>query len=159
MAELREQERKILLAIRKLSGKTLAEQLIRECGLSHAAVMRAALTLKEKNLIKIHEEKHKIIRLNKEGKIHAKKGLPERRLTNALEKLKGKATLEKIVESAALEKEFVPIALGWIQRKKWATLNSETNTLQILEKPKEGNDEKLLKLLDEKQHVFFEDLN
>jgi len=159
MVELRAQERKILLTIRRLGGKASAEQLISECDLSDAAVMRTALTLKEKNLVKIHEEKHRIVRLNNEGKLHAKKSLPERRLINSLEKLKGKAALEKIIENAALEKQFVPIALGWVQRKKWASLNSQANTLQMLEKPKEGNDEKLLKLLGEKEQVIFEDLN
>jgi len=159
MVELREQERRILLAIKKMNGEASALQLMSECGLPHATVMRAALTLKEKNLVKVHEEKHKVIRLNKEGKIHAKKGLPERRLINTLAKLKGKAPLEKIVKNAALERQFVPIALGWVQRKKWASLDSKANMLQILEKPEEGNDEKLLKLLDEKEQLIFEDLN
>ena len=159
MVELRTQESKMLWTIRKLGGKASAEQLISECNLSDAAVMRTALTLTEKNLVRIQEEKHRIVRLNNEGKIHAKKGLPERRLINALEKLEEKATLEKIVENASLEKQFVPIALGWVQKKKWATLDPKANTLQILEKPKEGNDEKLLKLLNEKGQAVFEDLN
>jgi phenylalanyl-tRNA synthetase alpha chain len=159
MAELRAQERKILLTIRKLGDKASAEQLISECDLSDAAVMRTALTLTEKNFVIIQEEKHRIVRLNNEGKVHAKKGLPERRLMNSLEKLKGKATLERIVENAALEKQFVQIALGWIQKKKWAAFDSKANKLQTLEKPKEGNDEKLLNLLAAKDQAVFEDLN
>lgn len=159
MVELREQERKTLLAIERLGGKASVKQIINQSGLSDAAIMRAALTLQTEQLVKIHEEKHKIVKLNKEGKIHAKKGLPERRLLDALKRLRGRATLEKIVEKAALEKRFIPIALGWVQRKKWATFHTKANTLQILEKPEEGNDEKVLKLLDERGEALFGDLS
>jgi len=159
MVELREPERKMILAIQKLAGKASVEQVIGESGLSNAAVMRTALTLQEKKLVKISEERQTIAELNDEGKIHAKKGLPERRLINALIRLGKRAVIEKIVEKANLEKQFVPIALGWIQRKKWATLDTKTNTLQIVEKPEEGNDEKLLKLLNEKGQATVENLS
>ena len=147
MVKLREQEYKVLLSLKKLDGKASVEQLIAESGLSDAAVMRAALALQERKLLKIHEEKQAIVKLNEEGKIHAKRGLPERRLINALEELGKKAPIEKVVEKAGLEKQFVPIALGWIQKKGWASLDTKANMLQMLEKPKEENDEKLLKLL------------
>ena len=159
MVKLREQESKILLSLEKLGGKASVEQLTIESGLSDAAVMRAALTLQEKRLLKIHEEKQTIVKLNEEGKIHAKEGLPERRLTNALDEFGGKATIEKLVEKANLEKPFVPIALGWVQKKGWAKLDTKTNTLQMLEKPREGEDERLLRLLSEKGQAATEDLS
>lgn len=153
MVDLRAHERKILSTLQKLSGKAPAEQLISESGLSHAAIMRAALTLQEKELVKVHEEKQAVMKLNDEGKTHAEKGLPERRLLNALTELGGKAGFEKTVEKAGLEKQFVQIALGWIQTKKWATLESKTSTLRLLGKPKEGDDEKLLRFLSEKEQA------
>ncbi len=153
MVDLRAHERKILSTLQKLSGKAPAEQLIKESGLSHAAIMRAALTLQEKELVKVHEEKQTVVKLNNEGKTHAEKGLPEKRLLNALTELGGKASFEKTVEKAGLEKQFVQIALGWIQRKKWAALDSKTSTLRLLGKPKEGNDEKLLRFLSEKEQA------
>ena len=58
-----------------------------------------------------------------------------------------------------MKKQFVPIALGWIQKKKWAILNTKTNTLQTLQKPEEGNDEKLLKLLGKKEQAMVEELS
>jgi phenylalanyl-tRNA synthetase alpha chain len=109
--------------------------------------MRAALTLQEKNLVKVHAEEQTIIKLNAEGKTHAENGLPERRLLNALISLDGKATLDKTAEKAGLEEQFVQIALGWTQRKKWASFDSKTNTLQASLTPKEENDEKLLRHL------------
>jgi phenylalanyl-tRNA synthetase alpha chain len=159
MVELRKQERKTLLAIQKLGGNTSVKQVINETGLSDAAVMRAALVLQEKKLVQMQEERQTAIELNAEGKIHAKKGLPERRMLNALKQLGGKASVERIVEKADLEKDFIPIALGWIQRKKWTALDSKTNTLRTLEKTeRENDDEKLLELLGKNGKITVEDL-
>ncbi|MGQ9506720.1 MAG: phenylalanine--tRNA ligase subunit alpha [Candidatus Bathycorpusculaceae bacterium] len=150
MVKLREQECKVLLSLKKLDGKASIEQIMAESKLSDAAVMRAALALQERKLLKIHEEKQTVVKLNEEGKFHAERGLPERRLINALEELGRKALIEKVVEKANLEKHFIPIALGWIQKKHWATLDTKMNTLQMLEKPREGDEERLLKLLSKK---------
>jgi phenylalanyl-tRNA synthetase alpha chain len=158
MVELREQERKTLLAIEKLGGVASVAQLMEESKLTDTAIVRAALALKEKGLARIREEKQTVAALNEEGKIHSRKGLPEKRLINALSEMGAKATLQKTVEKANLEEQFVPIALGWIQRKKWAAFDAKTNTLQMLCKPKEENDEKLLKILGEKGQVTIEDL-
>ncbi|MDH5483199.1 MAG: phenylalanine--tRNA ligase subunit alpha [Candidatus Bathyarchaeota archaeon] len=159
MVDLRVNERKTLSALEKSGGKTSVEQLIHESGLPDAAVMRTALTLQEKGLVKVHEEKKTRAKLNDEGKAHAKKGLPERRLLSALKKLRGKASLENVAEEADLEKNSIPIALGWIQKKKWAVLDTKTNTLQVLERAEEGKDERILRLLNEKGQVVVEDLN
>jgi phenylalanyl-tRNA synthetase alpha chain len=147
MADLRANERKILSVLQKLSGNASVKQLISEAKLSDAAVMRAALTLQEKNLVKISAKLETIIKLNAEGKLHAENGLPERRLLNAVISLGGKATLDKAAEKADLEEQFVQIALGWFLRKKWGTYDSKTNTLYAPPAPKEKSDEKLLHYL------------
>jgi len=159
MVELREQERKTLLAIERLGGKASIEQVMSEVALTDAAIMRAALTLQEKGLVEIHEDKRTLIGLNEEGKIHAKKGLPERRLANALKKLGKKATLEKTAKEADLEKQFVPIALSWVQSKKWTTFDAKSSTLEMTKEPEEGNDEKLLKFLSKEDQGTIDDLN
>jgi phenylalanyl-tRNA synthetase alpha chain len=160
MVELRENEYKTLLTIEKLGGKASVEQIVKESGLPDATIMRAVLTLEETKLVEILEKKQTTVWLNDEGKLHAKRGLPERRLVKALTKLGGKASITKIVENAKLERRFVPIALGWFRRKNWAALHTNTNMLQLLEEPeKEGTDEKLLKLLNEEGQVIAEDLS
>jgi phenylalanyl-tRNA synthetase alpha chain len=160
MADLRANERKILSVLQKLSGNASVEQLISEAKLSDAAVMRAALTLQEKNLVKIHAKLETIIKLNAEGKLHAENGLPERRLLNAVIALGGKAPLSKAAEKADLEEQFVQIALGWILRKKWGTYDSKTNTLHALLAPKEKSDEKLLHYLrGYKEHATLSELS
>jgi phenylalanyl-tRNA synthetase alpha chain len=158
MVDLREHEQKTLSTLAKLGGKTSAEQLINQSGLSDAAVMRAALTLRDNKLVKINEERRTIARLNAEGKMYAVNGLPERQAISVLSRLGGKAPLGEIFEKTQLRNQLIPIALGWIQRKKWATLNSKTNTLQMQEKPEEEKDEKLVKLLAERKEIIVEEL-
>lgn len=159
MIELREQERKTLSELEKSGGKASAEYLAGKSDLSIAAIMRAVLTLQERRLVEISEKKRTIIKLNEEGKTYADEGLPERRMINALRELHGRANLSKVVEKAKLEKQFIPIALGWIQRKKWAALDSKAKALQISEILERGTDEKLLELLGSKRQVTVEDLS
>jgi len=159
MVELREHERRTLSTLDKLGGKASVEQLISESRLPDAAITRGAMTLQDKGLVQIKEERQTILKLNEEGKLHAKKGLPERRLITALSELGGRATCNKAFQKASLERQFIPIALGWTQRKKWTTLDTKTDTLQMTKKPEEGNDEKLLNLLSEKEKVTVKELD
>ena len=144
MVELRAQERQVLGALEKLKSNASVEQIMREAKLSDAAVMRAALTLKEKDLVTVHAEMKTVPKLTAEGMIHAKGGLPERRLVNAVISLDGKTTLNEAAAKAALERQFVQIALGWTQRKKWLLFDPKTNSLSAKLAPEEGPDEKLL---------------
>jgi phenylalanyl-tRNA synthetase alpha chain len=159
MVNLRAHELKILSALEQLGGKASVEQLISETKLSDAAVMRTALTLQEKDIVKIHAEPQVIIKLGAEGETHAENGLPERRLVKALAALAGEANLDKAVAEADLDPKFKQIALGWILRKNWAVYDSKTNTLRIADHllhqvaVPEGNDEKLLRYLHGKNQA------
>ena len=159
MTTLRENEQKTLLALQKLSGNATTQQVIQQSGLADAAVMRAAMTLSEKKLIQAIEKPQTIITLNKEGKLHAEKGLPERRLINALMKLGEKAPLQAVIQKAELGQAFVPIALGWLHKKNWATITGKEKLLILKEKPVEGADEQLLRLLNEKRETILEILD
>ncbi|MGB9914975.1 MAG: phenylalanine--tRNA ligase subunit alpha [Candidatus Bathyarchaeales archaeon] len=153
MANLRTHELKVLTSIVQLGGKASVEQLISKAELSDAAIMRAALTLQEQALVKIHAEPQVIVKLSAEGGLHAEKGLPERRLIKALCKLGGEADLDHAAAEAGLDQQFKQIALGWVIKKNWAVYDSKTNTLRVAadllqqgEAP-EGDDEKLLSYL------------
>jgi len=159
VAELRENEQKTLLALQKLGGRGPIDKLVTASGLAHAAVMRAALSLTKKKLVITHEKKQTAIALTKEGNYHAKKGLPERRLVNSLIKLGGEAPVEDVVEEARLEKKFLTIALGWLSRKGWVTIKKGERVLKSLREPLNGNDERLLSLLVEKEPLIVEDLS
>jgi phenylalanyl-tRNA synthetase alpha chain len=159
MVELRENEQKTLLALQKLNGRAKVAQIIEASGLAHAAIMRAALTLSEKKLVTVHEQKQKVIQLNEEGKQHAQKGLPERRLIKALIELGGEVPVEKVVERAQVDKKFVPIALGWLHRKGWATLEKKRLLKTEKKMLPQDWDERLLSLLREKGSLTVEELS
>jgi len=159
MVKLRENEQRTLLALRKLNGRARVAQIIETSGLAHAAVMRAALTLAEKKLATVHEQKQKVIELTEEGKQHAQRGLPERRLINALVELGREAPVEKVVEEAQLQEKFVTIALGWLHRKGWVTLEKRRALKTEMKTVPQGSDEKLLSLLGEKGTATIEELD
>ncbi len=159
VAELRENEQKTLLALKGLKGRGSVDQLVKVSGLAHAAVMRASLTLTTKSLVSTLKREQTVIALTREGKYHAEKGLPERRLINSLIKLEGEASVDDVAEKAGLKKKFLTIALGWLSRKGWATIKGKEHVLKSLREPLIGNDEKLLFLLAEKQPLIVEDLS
>jgi len=157
MSELRENEQKTMLTLEKLGGRSPVDQIVKASGLAHAAVMRAALFLSAKKLLKIHEQKQTTITLSEEGRQHAEKGLPERRLIRALIKLGSEATIEETVKEAELESDFTNIASGWLHRKKWVTMKG--NMLRTSGEPPMEVDEKLLSTLQEKGSLLIESLN
>jgi phenylalanyl-tRNA synthetase alpha chain len=159
VAELRENEQKTLLSLEKLRGTAPVDQLVKVSGLAHAAVMRAALSLTTKKLVRTHERKQTAIALTEEGNYHAKKGLPERRLINSLIKLGGEASVDEVAENAGLEKKFLTIALGWLSHKGWVTIKKKERVLKSFGAPLTGEDENLLSLLAEKKFLIVEDLS
>ena len=157
MSELRENEQKALLTLEKLGGRSPVDQIVKASGLAHAAVMRAALSLSTKKLLRVHEQKQTTITLSAEGREHAEKGLPERRLIRALIKLGSEATVEETINEAALERNFTTIALGWLHSKNWVTMKG--NMLKTSKEPPMEVDEKLLNILHEKGSLFIESLS
>ncbi|TRO45534.1 phenylalanine--tRNA ligase subunit alpha [Candidatus Bathyarchaeota archaeon] len=157
MPDLRENEQKTLLALEKLNGKAIVNNIVKNSGLAHSAVMRAVLSLTENNLLITHEHQQTLIMLSSEGKTCAEIGLPERRLHNALIKLGGEAQINLVLEKAGIEKKFTSIALGWLNRKGWAVIKE--GILTSLEVPEIGDDEKLLQILSKKEGLIVEDLN
>ncbi|MFB3890212.1 MAG: phenylalanine--tRNA ligase subunit alpha, partial [Candidatus Bathyarchaeia archaeon] len=159
MVELRENETRILAALDKLGGKAAVEQLMLELELPDAAVMRAALTLQEKSLVKMHAKPETRVKVTEEGASYAQNGIPERRLVNAVIAADGEASMSQAAKDADLDPQFAQIALGWTQRKKWATFDSKNGTLQAKSAPKEGSDERLLSYLCGREQATLDELS
>jgi phenylalanyl-tRNA synthetase alpha chain len=159
MAELRVQEHQLLAAVEQLGGKATVEQLTQTCSLPDSAVMRNALTVQEKNLLSIHASVQNMIELTAEGKQYTQSSLPERKLITAVNELGGKANLQEAAQKAQLTAEFKQIALGWIMRKRWAKLDSATNTLSTEGPAPKGCDEALLEFLCNRSQVVLDDLS
>ncbi len=161
MVELRDNEQKTLLALQKLNQRATVAQIMETSGLAHAAVMRAALTLAEGKLIAVHEQKQTIITLNQEGKLYAEKELPERRTLEVTYRRGGEIQISDIQQEADITPDAIPVALAWLTRKHWATINREKGTIAVTqkEKPPLGDDERLLKLLAKKGSALVEKLD
>jgi phenylalanyl-tRNA synthetase alpha chain len=164
MVKLREHELKTLLAIERLGGKASTEQVINESGLPYAAVMRAALALKEEKLVNIKKRKQTVVKLNSEGKLYAEKQLPERRILEVLYNKGGETLISNISQNADIPSGAIPVALGWLVQKKWAFINQEKGTIVLTkslltQKPQKTDDEKLLELLAERGAIVAEELD
>jgi phenylalanyl-tRNA synthetase alpha chain len=159
LVELREHELRTLSVLARLDGKASVDELVRKGDLPDAAVMRAVMVLQEKKLVNVRESKRTVVKLSAEGKTYAEHGLPERRLMVALKELGGSALLDILIEKARLDKQLVPIALGWVRRKKWADFESKTGRLRMTGALEEGFDEKLIALLKKTASVGLEGLS
>jgi len=161
MVELRDNEQKTLLALQKLNRRATVAQIMETSGLAHAAVMRAALTLAERKLIAVHEQKQTIITLNQEGKLYAEKELPERGALEMTYRRGGEIPISDIPHEVDITPDAIPVALAWLTQKHWATINREKGTIAVAqeEKPPLGDDERLLKLLAKKGSAIVEKID
>ncbi|MDI6819691.1 MAG: phenylalanine--tRNA ligase subunit alpha [Candidatus Hodarchaeaceae archaeon] len=112
-------ERKVLLALQQLSGEADIADIEGQTGLEHVAVMRAALNLEQRGLVRIKERRRSMAAITEEGRMYAKDGLPERRMLRALVEL-APCTAEDAADRAGLPEEQLQISLGWLSRKGWA---------------------------------------
>jgi len=148
MMELPANEHKVLSAIEKLGGKAPLDQIVQKSRLPQATAMRSVLTLQKRKLVEILEERLTLIRLNDEGKNYASNGLPERRVLDTLRKKGGEMSVSMISKRAGLRRDVIPIALGWLRRKKWGSINNTKGLVTVsMNERLLGNDERLLKFL------------
>jgi phenylalanyl-tRNA synthetase alpha chain len=162
MVKLREHERETLLATERLGGKASIEEIIGESGLSSAAVMRAVVALQERTQVSVAEKKQTSLTLTDEGTLYANRGLPERRVLDALPKEGLELPISKITKEAGIPQSSIPLTLGWLVRKKWAVIDEKRTKIKALfshEAPPIGNDEKLLQILKKKEALAAEDLS
>jgi phenylalanyl-tRNA synthetase alpha chain len=150
--ELSYLERKVLLALQDLKTAT-PEQIRKEGKFKELVeVMNASSWLRSKNLVTIEERPIKRYTLAK--KKWATKNLPERRALKLLRKRHGVLTLDELKKSGKVTDNEVPIAIGWMKKKGWATLEKEEGmtVIKITDKGKEsvstvGKDEELVRKL------------
>ncbi|MBU4342087.1 MAG: phenylalanine--tRNA ligase subunit alpha [Candidatus Altiarchaeota archaeon] len=126
-----------LRILKVLKKKSTPEEIAEKASLPRDTVMRASSWLSTKDLIKVEERLYEEISLGEEGKIYAKKGLPERQVIE----LAGKDIGE--IRGKVGHKEF-GIAVGWLKKKNLALI--EGGNIKVLGKGK-TEDEKLLSVL------------
>lgn len=159
--ELSQNEKKVLITLNKLGGRASPQEIFSKGGFKkEVEVMNAASWLRSKELVKIENHIKTVYSLDKEGKLYLKKGLPEKRALKTILEKNGRAKLSDL--SKNLSKNEIPIAVGWLKRKKWAIIKKEKDTvLELTEEGKkaansETDEEKILKILDKKTNVELE---
>ena len=115
------------------------EQIIKLSKLSEVEVMRALQWLKNKNTIKLSEQKKEFIELDENGKKYLQKGLPERVFLNSI---KSKSlTLSKIKNKTGMDDNEINISVGILRKK--AAINVKKEKEIIISITEQGK--KLLK--------------
>jgi len=139
--------KKVLLAVQQLGGEADVTDIAERAGLDQATVMRAALTLTQHGLTRMSEKKLVLAFPTQEGKEYAKRGLPERRMLDALVK-GGPDTASTAASRAGLTKEQAYISLGWLRRKGWADFSKQGDRT-VLVVTKKGEEALSQKFADE----------
>ena len=151
--ELSKNEKKVLLTLEKLKGEASPTDILKNGDFhQEVEVMNASSWLQSKRLVRVEEHIKTVYSLGKEGKEFLKKGLPEKRALQLISGKNGRTLLEDL--SGVLEKHEVPVAVGWLKKKGWATIKKEDNDtiLEITVEGKkalktESEDEKILNYL------------
>jgi len=152
--ELSLNEKKVLLALKKLHGKGSPEDIFRNGEFSQdVEVSNAASWLQSKKLVTMDNHIKTVYSLGKEGKRFVEKGLPEKRALKLLSDKKGTITLKDL--SAVLESDEISVAIGWLKTNGWASIRKEKDTIiEMTDKGKKAlsevtDGEKLLHRLHE----------
>ena len=159
--ELSQNEKKVLLALKKLNGKASPSQIFKNGEFNQEVeVMNASSWLQSKKLITVEDHVKTVYSLGKEGKMFLKKGLPEKRALEYLNKNKGTVELKDL--SQVLEKHEISLAVGWLKKYGWADIKKKEGTILVLTNKgrealdKESNDEKILQQLSKNEYVEIE---
>ncbi len=117
-------ERKVL----PLLGKDAKlSSLVKKTGLREIEVMRSLQWLSNKDIIKLRKITKEVVKLDKNGEIYLKKGLPEKRFLSALDKPR---TMQEIMDIAKLDKDEITVSLGILKRKNLIEIGKEVKKLK-----------------------------
>jgi phenylalanyl-tRNA synthetase alpha chain len=138
LKELSQNEKKVLLALKKLHGRGSPKDIFTNGEFSlDVEVSNAASWLQSKKLITMDNSIKTVYSLGKDGKRFIEKGLPEKRALTLLVEKEGTITLQQL--SSVLDSDEIPIAIGWLKTNGWATIRKEKETIiAITEKGKKA---------------------
>ncbi len=128
IAELSQNEIRVLLALKKLQGKASPEEIYTTGEFTQEVeVASAAAWLQSKKLVTIDNHIKTVYSLGPEGKRFIESGLPEKRALRLLSEQQGMSTLQGL--SKILAPDEIPIAIGWLKTNHWATIRKEKETI------------------------------
>jgi phenylalanyl-tRNA synthetase alpha chain len=115
-------EKKVLKALDILGGEASPEEVSRSQDLDLKQVMSAAGALASKDIIKVQKKVYEFLSLSNYGIEYAQEGLPERRILKALGEY-NTIHMKDLSEKSGIKPSNVKIAIGWLMRKGWATMD------------------------------------
>ncbi len=140
-------EKRLLAALPKDGSSISAAQLVQSGFASETEIMQAAGAPQRHGLVEINEERETLHALSAEGLRFQKAGLPERRAAEALHKAGGKLNLAELGPKAGLDGAEVNVAVGWLRKKGWATMEKGPGGVTVAltgGRPAQGMDEVVL---------------
>jgi len=160
LIEMRENEAAVIRTLQSASGNCSFDELVANSGQSSAAVTRALTTLQERQMVRVTESEHILLRLTEEGQDYARRGLPERRLVQAILELGGEATLEQAAKRTNLPLNLASVALGWIKSAKWCEISTQMQkvVLKAAGIPDKTDIERALEQLSSKPDTSLDEL-
>ncbi len=120
-AELSYLEKRVLLTLHKLTRASPEEIRAKGRFKELVEVMNAASWLQAKGLVTMKERVIRSYRIA--DRALARKPLPERRALRAVLKAKGRMPVPKLQAACKFDDAELAIALGWLRRKGWATVD------------------------------------
>ena len=127
ISELHIYEKKLLKEL-EANPEATPEEIAENTGMDIKSVMSAAGSLASKDIIEMHKDVEEIYSLTDDGKEYAEKGLPERRILNALAS-KDKIHMKDLSTETGVDKKETNIAIGWLRRKNWASIDKGMVTI------------------------------
>ena len=132
------------------------QQLVHDTSLGIDQIRRGLEWLKFKNLISVQEITITVFSLDSAGKVASERGLPERRLVNAVKS--GLSTLGEIVASGLLGKEEVSASVAAAKRLGWLMFG-EGGKLKFLDAASSmSQEEKAIALLQKVESISESDM-
>ncbi|MEM0381579.1 MAG: phenylalanine--tRNA ligase subunit alpha [Nitrososphaerota archaeon] len=144
--ELHPLEKRVLSLILS-EGPLGFDEVAARLGVNVGAVAKSAEWLAEKGLAESSKASvTHVATLGEEGLVFVEKGLPERRLVDALRSMGGEATLAQIEAMGILDKNELNIGIIWAKRNGWITVSKSDNEVRFrLERyPDSKTDEELV---------------
>lgn len=120
--ELHIYEKKVLKGLEAADYESTPEEIADLQDMDIKSVMSAAGSLESKGIIEVQKDVDEVISLSKTGKEYAEDQLPERRVLNVLNS-KESILMKDMATKAGLDASEVNIAIGWLRKKKWASID------------------------------------
>ena len=130
ISELHIYEKKFLKEL-EANPEVTPEEMAEHAGMDIKAVMSAAGSLASKDIIEMRKDVEEIYTLTDDGLEYAEKGLPERRILDALAD-KDNIAMKDLAKETGVDKKETNIAIGWLRRKNWANIDKGTVTITDL---------------------------